>query len=82
MFNLLNLCLNEHIQTIILGCIFNYRNIEYLLRCFKSLGYITHSYTPFSESSVSIAANSISVGVALRQAFPFVTESSHNFYEL
>lgn len=32
-----------------------------------------------SESSVSIAANSIPVGVALHQAFPFVTESRHNF---
>lgn len=59
---------------------FNYRNTEYLLRCFKSLGSITHSYKPVGESSVSIAANSIPVGVALRQAFPFVTDSSHNFY--
>lgn len=61
---------------------FNYRNTEYLLRCFKGLGYITHSHEPVSESSVGIAANPIPVGVALRQAFPFVTDSSHNFYEL
>lgn len=43
---------------------------------------VYHPYKPFSESSVCIAANSIPVGVALRQGFPCDTDSSHNFYEL